>query len=327
MGRQLFVHLVLTGLLLAVLAGCGGDSPLPPPDNPPQNPPAEPVNPTPPTTPPIVPPTTPPGDTSIGGTVTAPAGGDVSGTAVFACPNGDCQSTQPQTTTVDASGTYTLASLPAGQYGVLAVKDVDGSNTLSNGDYVGAYSEDGQTLTLVTPPASGINITLVVYSDGSAPTEPVDPAPVEGGSISGTAFAPVGATIAGTTGVLACYPTGDQANPCDQNLSGTAQIQQPGSSVPYTVSGLQAGQYLMIAFADADGNGSFEDPTDFIGVYPSLQAPQPVSPPATGIDIQMGLVSELEAGSLKQATTQPLREQLSEEELAQLLTAALEGAR
>lgn len=168
------------------------------------------------------------------------------------------------------------------------------------------------------PPASGIAITLTVYNDGSAPTEPVNPAPVEGGSISGTALAPAGGTIAGTTGVLACYPTGDQANPCDQNLSGVAEIQQPGSSLPYTVNNLQAGQYLMIALADADGNGSFEDSGDFIGVYPSLDAPQPVSPPATGIDIQMVTASELEAANLKQAATHLVHRQFLQRQLQQL---------
>ncbi len=166
-------RMVLTGGLLLVLAGCGNDSPVvtPPTTNPPvTNPPVI----TPPVTPPTTPPTTP-GTGSISGTVTAPAGGDLTGTVVGACLQSDTACASPIVVQVDSTGTYSITGLQAAPYVVIALKDVDASGTVSNGDYLGGYSTDNVNLTPVTPPITGINFALQVYSDSSTPTNPTDP--------------------------------------------------------------------------------------------------------------------------------------------------------
>lgn len=279
---------VLTGSLLLVLAGCGNNSPIDPPTTPPTNPP---VNP--PTTPgiPTLPglPTNPSPDSSISGTVTAPAGGEIIDTLVVACAQSDTECASAASTTVDAAGAYNFTDLQTEPYAVVAVRDVDASGTLTNGDYVGFYSTDGANPAPVTPPASGINITMQVYSDGSTPTDPVDPGPIEGGSISGAVLypPPSGGEPVSTGVVFACYYTGDDAAPCDETLSSGAEVQLAGSSNAYSLANLQAGQYLVFAFEDTDGNGLLTDPGDQVGLYPSLEAPALVSPPATGIDISL----------------------------------------
>lgn len=275
---------VLTGSLLLILAGCGNDSPIDPPTNPPVNPPTTPGLPTLPGLP-----TNPnPGD-SISGTVTAPAGGEIVDTMVVACAQSDTECASAASTTADAAGAYSFTGLQTEPYVVVAVKDVDASGSLTNGDYVGFYSTDGTNPAPVTPPASGINITMQIYSDGSTPTDPVDPGPVEGGSISGAVLypPPSGGEPVNTGVVFACYYTGDDAAPCDETLSGGAEVPLAGSSNAYTVTDLQAGQYLVFAFEDTDGNGSLADPGDRVGLYPSLEAPALVSPPAVGIDISL----------------------------------------
>lgn len=290
--------------LMLVLAGCGNDSPLPPPTTPPTDPapptdPGTPPGPGGPTFPGL--PTNPGTPTEIGisGVVTAPAGGDITSTYVFACAQSDTQCASAQNTTVDAAGAYSFGGLQAEPYAIFAFKDIDANNGLSNGDYFGLYSADGTNPTLVTPPETGINITLQI--EGGSTPPPVTPDPPDigtGGSVSGTVFPPAGSSIAGTTNVIACYYVDDPDVLCgDEPLSVIVEVQQPGSSVPYTVDNLQTGQYLMVAVADADGNGSFEDAGDFIGAYPSSTAPELVSPPDTGIDVQMITNSELEGAS------------------------------
>lgn len=281
-------------VLMLVLAGCGNDSPINPPTNPPTGPDV-PTNPGGPTFPglPTVPGT--PVETSISGTVTAPPGGDITNTYVFACAQSDTQCASVQSTIVDTVGAYSFGGLQTEPYAIFAFNDIDASNSLSSGDYFGIHSADGTNPAFVTPPASAINITLQV--EGGSTPPPVVPDPPDigtGDSISGTVSAPEGATAAGATRVLACYladPDDPEAR-CDESLSMLTEL-PPGSSFPYTVSGLTAGQYLVIAAADSDGNGSFMDADDFFGAYPSLESAQVVSPPATGIDIQMFTNSEL----------------------------------
>lgn len=285
-------RILLGSFLVLMLAACGNDSPVDPTDPTTTTDPTDPTtttDPSDPTTPdPTFPglptdPTAPTGS-SISGTVTAPAGGDVSGTIVIACPGGVCDDPSTATVPVDTTGSYTFADLTGTQYGILAWKDVDGNQTVSNGDYLGGYSADGQTVTLVEPPATDINITLAVYDSGTGdPTTTDDPTdPTTGsGSISGTISAP---TTTGATGVLACYYTGDDSSPCDDTLSSAIELAQPGA---YSIDDLSPGQYLMAAFVDADGDGNPVGDADYIGFYPSLDAPDLVSPPASNINIQV----------------------------------------
>ena len=304
-------RILLGSFLVLMLAACGNDSPVDPTDPTTTTDPTDPTSTTDPSDPTTPDPTFPglptdptaPTGSSISGTVTAPAGGDVSGTIVIACPAGVCDDPSTATVPVDTTGSYTFADLTGTQYGILAWKDVDSSQTLSNGDYLGGYSADGQSLTPVDPPDTGINITLAVYDSGTGdPTTTADPTdPTTGsGSISGTVSAP---TTTGATGVVACYYTGDDSSPCDDNLSSAVALAQPGA---YSVDDLSPGQYLMAAFVDADGDGDPLGDADYIGFYPSLDAPDLVSPPESDINIQV------EAPTAVQLQTKSLSSNLRE---------------
>lgn len=289
-------QIALVGSLLFVLVGCGNDSPIvDPAPNPNPNPSPNP-NPTIPTLP--TNPSTPTGST-IAGTVTVTPAGDVSGTVIIACSDEACAT--PVVAQATSTGTYSLADLQAVPYTLVAFKDVDNNQDLSNGDYIGVYTQDGENLTPVTPPATGVNIEMFVYSSGTTPTNPVDPAPTEGGSIAGTVTAPSGVTVSGAAAVYACYYTGSSTAPCDNNLSGIVEIQLTSSSSAYSINDLSAGQYYILALVDTDGNDAFDDATDLLGFYPSLDAPELVSPPATGIDITLVAYGDVSSAATPRA--------------------------
>ncbi|WP_147372620.1 hypothetical protein [Calidithermus terrae] len=105
----------------------------------------------------------------IQGSVRAPAGGSAAGSRVIACfvEGNQCNAQSPNTraTVVGANGAYNL-SLAAGQYVVLAIKDVDGSGSLTAGDYGGIYTEGGKVVA-VSPPKAGVNIQMEVLTEDS----------------------------------------------------------------------------------------------------------------------------------------------------------------
>ena len=242
---------LLFALLLIFLVACGGGTTPSPIVQPPQDP-------------------VQPGGNSISGTVTAPAGGDVSGTIVLACLN-SCTPQSPVTQT-DATGNYNLADLAPGSYIVIAYKDANNNQTADSGDYIGAYP-NAQSPTPVTPPMSGINITMQVEGGSTTPTDP-NPAPTEGGSISGTVTSG-GDDIAGAF-VGACPVVGESAD-CG-NPAAVTQIAQSGSSAAYSLDNVPAGQYLVVAQHDVDGDGTL----DYEGFYNQI-----VTPPASNINIQL----------------------------------------
>jgi len=104
----------------------------------------------------------PGGAGTISGVVSAPAGGDVSGTEVFACfANEDgCDRLGLTIDQAGATAAYRLSGLPRGSYGVYALKDADGDGVLENGDFFGYYSRASGDPILVTPPATGIDIEM-----------------------------------------------------------------------------------------------------------------------------------------------------------------------
>lgn len=64
---------------------------------------------------------------------------------------------------IEASGTsasYTIPDVPSGDYAVLAAQDTNGDGELGEGDLLGVYTTDGANPTVVTAPATGIDITL-----------------------------------------------------------------------------------------------------------------------------------------------------------------------
>ena len=182
-------------VLMLALAGCGNESPVPPPPVPTPTPappvpgptpvppapvPAPPIPPTP--VPPVPGPTPPAEGGSLAGTVTAPAGGDVSSTVVFACYNNDldrCLSITEDGAFTDGfssaavvgqtgeTGTYSVENLQAVQFSLIAARDSDNNGSIQDaGDYFGIYLAPGDSsITLVTPPQSGLAIQLFDVSE------------------------------------------------------------------------------------------------------------------------------------------------------------------
>ena len=127
-------HILLWGSLLGLLVGCGQM----------------------------------PGSSSISGTVRAPTGGDIAGTQVFACyeDNPECARLgSVELTTSAVSAPYELA-VPTGNYSIYALKKSVGET------YAGWYAPptNAGERTLVTPPATGIDIQLRAYT-GTLPAD------------------------------------------------------------------------------------------------------------------------------------------------------------
>ena len=273
-------------VLLLFLAACGGtdDTVTPTPPNP-QPQPVIPPTPTPPTE---------PGGNTISGTVTGP--GDVTNTVIIACLNADCESSQPAVAQTDVAGNYVLSNLTPGSYQILAIKDVDGNGDFNNGDYVGAYPSL-QAPTAVTPPATGINIAMQVFDDGTGGGTPPPPTTPPGGSgISGTVTSASG-DVANTV-VLACPFAGTEPD-CDSALS--AVVTQPGPSAAYSIDNTSASQYAVISLQDVNGDPEF----DYLGIYGG-QNLTPVTPPASGIDIQLQAASPASLNSFNALETRAL---------------------
>lgn len=114
-----------------------------------------------------------------------------------------------------------------------------------------------------------------------SPVPTPTPTPTPGANaISSTVSSPV--DVVGTL-VAACFS--ESCDPAtDGNSSGT-QVTTNGSSAPYSVA-VNAGQYVMIAIQDTNGSGAF-DTEDYIGSYPSIEAPAAVTAPTSGIAITL----------------------------------------
>lgn len=102
---------------------------------------------------------------SISGMVSAPVGRDVAGTHIFACYNNERDCTMlgdVETTQMGASAPYQLDNLPLGSYSVYALKNSVGE------DYVGWYGlaeDQAKQPLLVTPPATEIDIQMIIVPD------------------------------------------------------------------------------------------------------------------------------------------------------------------
>jgi hypothetical protein len=110
------------------------------------------------------------GGSSISGMVTAPAGGDVAGTEVVACFVNEpgCARLSVEIETSGTTGSYKIDNLPNGSYGVIALKDAnDDGDSSDAGDYYGSYADASGQAVLVTPPASGIDIQLLLLTDAA----------------------------------------------------------------------------------------------------------------------------------------------------------------
>ena len=107
----------------------------------------------------------PGGAASVSGTVSAPTGGDVAGTRVFACYDNepDCAVlAEVRLEGVGSSSAYQLGALAPGRYNIYARKSLAGE------EYVGWYVEPGdlsEAPAQVIPPATDINIRMRAFSN------------------------------------------------------------------------------------------------------------------------------------------------------------------
>ncbi|WNG33033.1 hypothetical protein F0U61_04930 [Archangium violaceum] len=136
--------------------------------------------------------------TGISGTVTAPAGGSISGTQLVACfvSNGACVASHTNTRQVTLSGsgsnaTYSFDTLAAGEYTLVAYKDINSNGQVDNGDYEGFYTTNGTSATPISSPAQGANIFMKVRGSGGTTTPPAGvtflrPSDFSGGSATVT---------------------------------------------------------------------------------------------------------------------------------------------
>ncbi|MGC8968042.1 MAG: hypothetical protein ACP5JV_06940 [Thermus sp.] len=110
-----------------------------------------------------------------------------------------------------------------------------------------------------------------------------------GGGLSGTVS--LGQTIQGGTvrgsWVIALYYDPSQ-DAFDQNRSKGVQIGQDGRQAPFNLSGLVAGQYVLVGFKDMDGNGEVTPP-DYLGIYQDSQGNFLVTPGRSGLSLVMEL--------------------------------------
>ncbi|HEV2146054.1 MAG TPA: hypothetical protein VGR37_01415 [Longimicrobiaceae bacterium] len=110
------------------------------------------------------------------------------------------------------------------------------------------------------------------------------PAAAAQGAITGVVHAPPGRDVQGTI-VSACAVEGDRCSPGSRR-SRAVRIDASGASARFTLAGLAAGEYMVIALRDVNGDGA-EDPGDWVGEYRSGDAVARVRPPATGLEVRM----------------------------------------
>lgn len=100
------------------------------------------------------------------------------------------------------------------------------------------------------------------------------------GSIRGTL---AGSSTPGYV-LIACLP--DDVEGCDWAASGFTNIGGVGERVPFSIDGLAAGEYVLIAWLDANGNeAAEEEELDFLVAADGQ--PVLVSPPASGIEFRL----------------------------------------
>lgn len=225
-----------------------------------------------------------PGGNTVSGTVSAPPGGDVSGTMILVCfiEAGQCNAQSPNTTGVTvstggAAASFSVPNVPAGQYLIVAFRDVNANNAYGDaGDYQGVYSLDGTNPAPVSPPASGLNIQMVAIGGGGGNAP--------GGDLSGSVTAPAGGDVANTA-VIACFLEASQCNINSPNTK-SVTVSTGGTTGTFTVSGLTAGQYLVVGVKDVNANGQ-TDVGDYLGCVGDASGCTAVTPPQTGLSVQL----------------------------------------
>jgi uncharacterized protein (DUF2141 family) len=197
----------------------------------------------------------------ISGKVFAPSGGNVSGTRVVACfiSGGACVSSHANTQQVTVSGsgtsgTFSFPSLAAGQYTLVATKDLNANSQLDTGDYEGRYTTGGTEASPVTSPAQSINIFLQVRGGGGNPSTP--PAGV-------TFLRPADFTAGAATVTLTGLSSSERVAVIPVHASQSSTVDGLGFSINTTgvVAQSQEGTVAQSLVGDSDGSGAVEAPT------------------------------------------------------------------
>jgi serine protease len=97
-----------------------------------------------------------------------------------------------------------------------------------------------------------------------------------------------GGTVRGSYVIALYYDPSQDA--FDQSRSKYVQIGQDGRQAPFNLSGLVAGQYVLVGFKDMDGNGEVSSP-DYLGIYQDSQGNFLVTPGRSGLSLVMELAS------------------------------------
>ena len=115
----------------------------------------------------------PPTGNTFSGTVTAPTGKDVKSTFVAACvvtspTTFDCKNANSKGGTISSSGSsanFSIPGLAAVDYILYTWNDLDASNTVTAGDLLTFYGDDGTgKASIIKPPKSGINLPMYVVT-------------------------------------------------------------------------------------------------------------------------------------------------------------------
>lgn len=116
-----------------------------------------------------------------------------------------------------------------------------------------------------------VSITLVLLATSAALAQ---------GGLAGTFHAPeVGGYV-----VIACYPSPSEG--CDWSRSGTAQLSGTGSNAAFAFPALPAGDYLLIAWLDVNGDGLVDEAEISLFGGPDGE-PVLVTAPAQGIEFRL----------------------------------------
>lgn len=119
-------------------------------------------------------------------------------------------------------------------------------------------------------------------------------------TLSGTVNAAPGSDVKNTV-VIACAVVNGK---CDESDAQVSAITVGGKSAPFTLGGLNARPYLLLAWRDLNGNKQVDDGDHVAQLLVNGQG-APVTPPARGLTLQLTVAGQGQAGAAPPQTTPP----------------------
>ena len=194
----------------------------------------------------------------------APTGGDVKDTILLACAvaGQECntQDSRTKRTVVGTAGASAKFSfeVAAGDYMVVALKDVNKNGEFDNGDYFVCFGgQSNDDCAIVRPPKQNMELRLKVVGGNPSPEPEPEPEPTPGqSSISGQVFAVAGSNLSGA-----------RFHFCDGATNKCQFIEYKGSAsqAPYRFD-VPSGRYYVVAHRDLNGNKEL-DAGDHFGCF------------------------------------------------------------